>query len=332
MADSTNDLQGVVVIGASAGGVEALSSLAAGLPADLPYAVMMVLHIPADAPSVLAQIIDRAGPLPATRATDDEPLQASHIYVCAPDRHLLIEDNRVALSRGPTENGYRPAINALFRSAALAFGPRTVGVLMSGVLDDGVLGLAAIKSRGGTTICQDPEEALFPSMPLSARAAGVVDQEAAAMDVGRLLKQLAERAIEERAMEPDRHMELENRIAGSARFAIGLDAHAIGDPSGYTCPDCNGSLQSITEGSFRCRVGHAWTADALLGARDNEIENALWIAIRSLQEKAKLARTLAGKVGPGPMSRRYTTGAEEAESASLVLEQRLSATEPVRRE
>lgn len=320
------DLQGVVAIGASAGGVEALSSLAAGLTPDVPFAYLMVLHVPAGAPSILARIIDRSGPLPALAAVDGAPLRPGHIYVGVPDRHLLVADHHILLSQGPTENGHRPAINALFRSVAVAFGPRAIGVLLSGVLDDGVLGMGAIRSRGGTTIGQSAEDALFPAMPINAVEAGVVDRQAAAADIGAVLKELSHREIKDFEMERDAAMELENRIAMMSRFATDFDTEKLGEPSGYTCPDCNGSLVSITEGNFRCQVGHAWTAEALLSARDNELEGALWIAVRSLQEKARLARDMADKAGPGLLFRRYTAIAEETERALHVLSDRLSGT------
>ncbi len=218
-----NSALNVVAVGASAGGVEALTNFAAGLPPDLPYAVLVVLHVPVGAPSVLARILDRAGPLPAAQAVDGEALQAGTIRVAVPNRHLLTYGRKIALSDGPTENGHRPAINALFRSVALAFGHRAVSVLMSGVLDDGTLGTAAIRSRGGTTIAQSPDEALFPAMPLNAIDAGVVDHQVGAVEVGGLLKQLADREFEERAMEPDARMDLENQIAMARRFSTDFD-------------------------------------------------------------------------------------------------------------
>ncbi|VAZ86321.1 Chemotaxis response regulator protein-glutamate methylesterase [Mycobacterium persicum] len=318
-----------VVVGASAGGVQALRCLASGLSPDLPYAYLVTLHLPPGAPSVLAQILDRSGPLPAVPAEHGAALQQGRIYVATPDRHLLVSDHRVVLSQGPTENGHRPAINALFRSAALAFGPRAIGVLLSGVLDDGVLGLAAIRARGGTTIGQTAEDALFPSMPTNARHAGVLDREAAAADIGAVLKELSHREIKELTMEPDIALELENRIAMASPFSTDFDTQQLGTASGYTCPDCHGSLVSIGEGHYRCRVGHAWTADALLTARD-EIEGALWVALRSLQEKARLARHLADKAGHGPVFRRYSARAEGTERALAVLSQRLSAGVPHR--
>jgi two-component system chemotaxis response regulator CheB len=316
--------RGVVAVGASAGGVEALREFATGLPANLPYAILVALHMPANAPSVLPQIIDRSGPLTAVPASNDAPLEAGRIYVAVPDRHMLVEDHRVTLSVGPTENGYRPAINALFRSVALTFGPRAVGVLLSGVLDDGVVGIAAVRARGGTTVVQRPDDAIFPAMPLNAIQAGVVDHQVKAAELGALLATLAGREIEERHMERDFNMELENRIAKAPRFSTEFDSEALGVPSGYTCPDCNGSLMTLSENHFRCRVGHAWTADALLKERDNEVESALWVALRSLQEKVRLSRRLADNIGPGAISQRYTELADEAERAMSILGKRLS--------
>lgn len=326
------DLQGVVAIGASAGGVEALSNLAAGLSPDVPFAYLMVLHMPASAPSILARIIDRSGPLPASAAKNGAALEPGHIYVCIPDRHLLVADHQVLLSQGPTENGHRPAINALFRSVALTYGQRAVGVLLSGVLDDGVLGMSAIRARGGTTIGQSPEDALFPDMPVNAAEAGAVDRQAPAAEIGAILKELSQREIKDFDMKRDSAMELENRIAMMSRFATDFDTEKLGDPSGYICPDCNGSLVSISEGNFRCQVGHAWTAEALLSARDDELEGALWIAVRSLQEKARLARDLAKKASGGLLVRRYTAIAEESERALAVLSERLSTTTAARGE
>jgi two-component system, chemotaxis family, protein-glutamate methylesterase/glutaminase len=327
MATNTSELN-LVAVGASAGGVEALKDFAAGLPPDLTCAILVVLHVPAAAPSVLARILGRYAPLPTTEAVDGEPLQAGTIRVAVPNWHLAVDNHRVALSQGPTENGHRPAINTLFRSAALSFGRRAIGVLLSGVLDDGTLGSAAIRSRGGTTIAQSPDDALFPAMPLSAIRAGVVDHVSNATEVGGLLEQLAARNFEERQMKPDPRMELENRIAMARRFVIERDAETLGPPSGYTCPDCSGSLMTVGHDNFRCRVGHAWTADALLRARDDEVENAMGIAIRSLEEKARLSRRLAEQVARGALSERYDAIAEEAEHATAVLTHRLSQTEP----
>lgn len=327
MADRDSEPLGVVAVGASAGGVEALTQFAQGLPADLPYAILIALHMPASAPSVLAKIIDRRSPLPTVAAVHGAPLKAGHIHVAVPDRHLLVHDHRVALSEGPTENAHRPAINALFRSVALTFGPRAISVILSGVLDDGVLGTKAIHDRGGVTVAQAPDDALFPAMPRNAIDAGVIDHQVAAADIGALLAKLAGRIIEEQEMEPDNNMQLENRIAMGAKFSTAFNTEDLGPPSGFTCPDCNGSLQVVNDRSYRCQVGHAWTADALLKAQDDEVEGALWVALRSLQEKARLSRRLADTAGPGPLHRKYSQQADEAERAMKVLGQRLSGPE-----
>ncbi|WP_431961136.1 chemotaxis protein CheB [Mycobacterium sp. smrl_JER01] len=313
-------------MGGSAGGVEALSKAASGLPADLPFAVLMTLHLPAHGPSVLAQIIDRAGPLPAVAAEDGMPLQAGRIYVAVPGRHLLTRDHRIVLSKGPSENGHRPALNALFRSVAVTFGSRAVGVLMSGVLDDGVLGLAAVRARGGTTLCQSPEEALFPDMPTNALNAGVVDRTARAAEIGAVLTELSRRSVTEPdGRLPDAYLELENHIAMTEPAAAGVDVAEMGSPSGFTCPDCNGSLQTVDDGYYRCHIGHAWSADALLAARDRELQSALMVAVRSLAEKARLAHQLADKAVSAAVRDRYTTLAVETGNALEVLRHRMDA-------
>jgi two-component system chemotaxis response regulator CheB len=290
----------------------------------------VVLHMPAEAPSVLARILDRNGPLPAAQAIEGAPAEPGTIQVAVPNRHLLLHDHQILLSDGPTENGYRPAINALFRSVALVYGRRAVTVVLSGVLDDGTLGSAAIRSRGGTTIAQSPTDALFPAMPLNAIEAGVIDHEVAAIEVGGLLKQPADRVFEGREMQGDTRIELENRIAMARRFSTEIDTEALGPPSGYTCPDCNGSLIAVSEGNYRCHVGHAWKADALQRARDEEINSALWVAMRSLQDKAKLYRRLADLLNPGMLSERYQATAGEAEHAMAVLGHRPSEADELR--
>ncbi|MEH3139748.1 MAG: chemotaxis protein CheB [Mycobacterium kyogaense] len=318
-------LRGVVAIGGSAGGVEALSQTAAGFPADLPFAVLMALHLPAQAPSVLADIVNRRTALEAVAAQDGMSVEPGRIYVAVPGRHLLARDHRIVLSEGPTENGYRPALNALFRSVAVAFGPQAVGVLVSGVLDDGVLGLAAIRSRGGTTICQDPEEALFPAMPRNALHAGVVDRIARAADIGALLAQLALPGARTADAPLDPALESENRIAMSHRFDISAAHETFDQPAGYTCPDCNGPLHFASADHFRCHVGHAWTAEALIGAQDREFERALWMAIQSLIEKRRLAHQLAEKATSPAVKRRYSDLAGATDTALAVLREKLSS-------
>lgn len=324
MANGVAAAKGVVALGASAGGVEALGALAASLPPDFPFAVMAVLHMTPKAPSVLAQILDRAGPLPAVTAKDGAVLEAGHIYVGVPNRHLLLRDHRIVLSDGPWENGQRPAIDALFRSVALDYGQHAIGVLMSGLLNDGVAGLEAIRGFGGITIVQEPDDALYPDLPLHALKAGVVDHVATAREIGGMLKKLADRDVEEPEMDPDGRLELENQIAMGRRFAISADTEELGPPTGYTCPNCKGALCAVRPGSYRCSVGHAWTAEALLLAYDEEFEETVWAAIRLLKDNATLSRQLADSAGSEADRERYAARAAQAEHVITLLDQAFS--------
>ena len=315
--------EGVVAIGASAGGIEALCELAASMPPDFPFAVMVVTHMGRRTPSVLARILDRSGPLPAMAAVDGAVLEAGRLYTAVPDRHLLARDHRVALSVGPSESGHRPAIDALFRSVALDYGQYAVGVLMSGLLDDGVAGLSAIKSKGGVTVVQEPADALFPNLPQNALKAGVADYAAAAKEIGGLLAQLADRDIEAPLIDPDGQLELENRIAMGARFAAAVDVDDLGPPTGYSCPNCHSPLMAVGANSYRCQVGHGWTAEALLSAEDDQLEEAVWVVVRILKEKANLCRKFAGTSSVASTVERYTAWAEQAERALATLSQGL---------
>jgi two-component system, chemotaxis family, protein-glutamate methylesterase/glutaminase len=319
----------VVVVGASAGGVEALSELAAGLPADLAASVLVVLHLPAGGRSALPAILSRSGPLAAHSAQDGMALQHGQIYVAPNNHHMLVVDGRLALSHGPTENGRRPAINALFRSAAIVAGPRVTGVLLSGVLDDGVAGLVSIASCGGRVLVQDPDEALFPDMPQHALRALVVDHVLRAGAMGAALDKLSRDEVDVHgAPEPSAVLRLENDIATTDSSAqIGRDPGKLGPMSGFTCPDCDGVLVEISPASrYRCRVGHAWTAEALLDAQGQDWQGALWTAIRTLNEKAALSRRMADRArerGSTRAASRHDLVAEEALEAATLLREPL---------
>ncbi len=181
----------IIVIGASAGGVEASMKLVHALPADLPASVFIVLHIPPGSPSLLPQILSRAGSLPVTQPEDDTPIEHRHIYVAPPDRHLILEKGRIRIVLGPEENRHRPAVDPLFRSAALVYGPQVIGVILTGALDDGTAGLIAVKQRGGIAVVQDPNDALYPSMPQSALSYVNVDHLLPLSHIGPLLAQLS---------------------------------------------------------------------------------------------------------------------------------------------
>jgi two-component system chemotaxis response regulator CheB len=321
------------VVGASAGGVEALRGFVAGLPADLAASVLVVLHLPAGGTSALPAILDRAGALPACSATDGMTLRHATIYVAPPNHHLLVVDDRTALSHGPTENGRRPAIDALFRSAAIIGGPRVTGVLLSGVLDDGVAGLISIAGRGGKVVVQDPDEALFPSMPRHAMRVLAVDHVLPTGAIGAVLDKLSRNAVESNdAPAPSALLRLENAIATADSSAqVGRDPAQLGVMSGFTCPDCDGALIEIAAGSrYRCRVGHAWTGEALLDAQGLAWERALGAAIRTLDEKAALSRRMADQArerGSAGLASRYDLHAAEALEAAALLREPLDVAD-----
>jgi two-component system chemotaxis response regulator CheB len=289
----------IIVIGASAGGVEALREIIKGLPADIPAAVFVVLHLPSDATSVLPSILERAGQLPAHHPKDREALKPGRIYVAKPDCHLLIKRGYVRLVRGPKENSARPAVDPLFRTAARYYSNRVVGVVLSGTLDDGTSGLIAIKSRGGIAVVQEPDDALYSGMPRSALENTEVDYCLPASDIAALLTRLANEQVEwEEGQTMNDDMEKELDTAEFDLEAI-KDNDRPGVPSRYTCPECHGMLFEIDEEGllrFRCRVGHAYSAETLLSEQSEALEAALWAALRSLEENVALTKRLAHRM------------------------------------
>lgn len=287
----------MIVIGASAGGVEALMMVVRGLPRDLPAALFVVLHTPPSGESALPQILSHAGPLPVAHPRDGDPIEHGRIYVAPPDYHLLIERDRIRLVRGPRENRYRPAVDPLFRSAARAYGPRVIAVVLSGMLDDGAAGIAAVHARGGIGIVQDPNDALFPSMPTSAMRYDTPQHVAPARDIGPLLARLAREPTRTAEKEVPEVMEKETEIAEMKMGALN-DPDKPGTPSVFGCPECGGVLWEMRDGPmlrYRCRVGHAYTADSLLSEQSTHLEAALWAALRGLEEKASLVHRLADR-------------------------------------
>ncbi|WP_415784227.1 chemotaxis protein CheB [Deinococcus saxicola] len=285
--------QRLVVIGASAGGLGPLQRLAAGLPADFPATVCIVVHIPAYVPSFLPEILGRAGPLPVSTPVQGEALLPGRIYCAPPDHHLLVEEGCFSVTKGPKENRVRPAVDTLFRSAAYSEGPNVIGVVLSGLLDDGTSGLWTIKHFGGTTVVQDPRDAEYDSMPNSAVAQVDIDHTVTAQDLAGLLIRLVAEPVR---TEVEVHEDDRARVA--TEVSIASTAHAFrkgvmkfGKVTPQTCPDCGGVLVQIKEGGltqYRCHTGHAYSGDTLLVSVTEQIEDKLWITMRALEEASML--------------------------------------------
>ena len=306
----------IVVIGGSAGSIEAVIELFRGLPSDFPGAVFVVVHFPGDAPSTLPKILTRAGPLPAYHAKHGDTVEAGRIYVAPPDCHLLLSDKHLRLSRGPKENGHRPAIDPLFRTAAHAYGARVVGVVLSGNLNDGTAGLLAVKQHGGIAVVQSLETALYPSMPRSAIEHVGVDYVLAPAEMPALLTELA--------LQPALSLEVNSMIQNHSpdhepeEIALADRRVQAGVPSTMSCPECHGVLWEVKDEElvkFRCRVGHAYSDEALLAHQSENLEAAMWTALRALEEHSALAKRLAARAG----SRGH------AHSASAFTEQAMDA-------
>jgi two-component system chemotaxis response regulator CheB len=316
----------LVVVGASAGGVEALRVLVAGLPEDLSAAVVVVLHIPASGPSVLPSILQRAGQLPVRHVADRDQLLPGHVYVAPPDRHVVVVDGGLALSAGPRENGHRPAVDVLFRSAAWSHGPRAIGVVLSGGLDDGTSGLAAIQRLGGVGLVQDPNDALHPGMPRNAIDGARPRFVAPVVELPPLIEMLLNEDIGELAptLEPDWETQL-SLLRDDPRP---LDERP-GVSSGISCPDCHGVLFQIDDEPprFRCRVGHAWSIESLVAEEALAVDNSLWTALRSLEEQATIAAREAERAaesGRVDVAKRYERKHHESHAASGVIRRLLA--------
>ncbi|MEO8521322.1 MAG: chemotaxis protein CheB [Acidobacteriota bacterium] len=284
----------IIVVGASAGGVEALSTLVAELPRSLPASVFVVLHV-SRGRSVLPEILTRAGRLPAVHPADGDPIERGRIYVARPDHHLTLNQGRIRIVHGPTENGYRPAIDPMFRSAARDYGRRVIGVVLTGALDDGTAGLAAVKEAGGIALVQDPDEAFASSMPRSARAFVKVDHVLPVRELGAMLVRLATEELEPADPGTGPHVNTIETDLGPPNIAVDATDRP-GKVSVVTCPECHGTLWESEERGivrFRCRVGHVYSPESMLEAQTDSVDRALWVALRSLEERAALTHRLA---------------------------------------
>jgi two-component system chemotaxis response regulator CheB len=296
----------IVVIGASAGGFEALRDLLGSLPFGLGAAILVVLHVSPDSPGNTADILERAGQLPVVHPQDGDDIVHGCVMVAPPDQHLIVDGSKVRLVRGPRENGVRPAVDPLFRSAARSYGPRVVGVLLSGSLDDGTEGLLTIKQAGGLAVVQDPKEAPFPCMPLSGLRHVEIDHVLPLKGIAGLMVQLADASS--RDLEPVESLQPADE-SPDPELLQGVHNSA---PAAFTCPECGGALRDATrEGvvRFACHVGHGYNADSLLAEHTVMLERALWTALRTLEEAASLRREMA--------TRSYARGLHGLEDAYL---------------
>jgi two-component system chemotaxis response regulator CheB len=318
----------IIVIGASAGGVQILAELAGKLPHDFNAAVFVSIHVPPNAPSGLPTILNREGPLLAVHAVDGEPIQTGRIYIAPPDRHLLIHPGTVRLGRGPRENGHRPAVDPLFRTAARAYGGRVIGVILTGNLSDGTAGLIEVKREGGIAIVQEPTDAVFDGMPRSAiDSLPDVDHTVRSAELAELLIDLVAETAPARAKSRSDISPADPDLAEGGTSPDGLDEREEGHPSVFGCPDCGGVLWEKGDGGlmrYRCRVGHAYTPESLLDAQSNGLETALWAALRALSEMEQQARKLADRMrsrGHARLAERFIAQAEDAAQRSAVIRQ-----------
>ena len=317
----------IVVIGASAGGVEAISILLSQLPRDLKAAICVVMHV-ARGRSMLPEILSRAGRLPAVHPEDGDSLEYGRVYVARPDHHLIIEPGKLRVVHGPTENGCRPAVDPLFRSAARVYGSQVVGIVLTGGLDDGTAGLAAVKEAGGIAIIQDPDEAFAPSMPRSARSLVAVDHVLPVREMGRLITELTREETGPQSPRPGVHVQaMEPDLAQPPPVMHEKDRP--GRLSVFTCPECHGTVWEADDQGivrFRCRVGHVYSAASMLAAQTDSVDRALWTALRSLEERAALTHRLAERAhrrGHRWIERAFEERAQVADGHAAVIRELL---------
>ena len=289
----------IIVIGASAGGIPAISSLCAGLPADLPAAVFVVLHMSAlSSAERLARIFQRHTDLVCQAAGDGEIIKAGHLYVAQPNHHLLLGEGVMKLNQGTRENKYRPSIDVLFRSAAVAYRSRVIGIILTGMLEDGTSGMYAIKRCGGICIVQEPDEAQYSDMPQSVLNRLEVDYRLPVADMGSLLAQLAERPVST-APEVPRELAIEAKITEDMTSTID-QLKQIGDKSDFVCPDCGGGLYAVRNDPahrYRCYTGHVYTEQLLQDIQGLHLEESVWVSIRMLEERHNLLLLMADHAG-----------------------------------
>ncbi|AMM51789.1 hypothetical protein TH61_12210 [Rufibacter sp. DG15C] len=288
----------IIVIGTSAGGMAVLCDLLSQLPKDLPAAIFIVQHLARDSNAeVLVDRLNKITPLTCQVAQHEQAIEMGHVYFVPQDNHLLLQKGKMLVTKGPRENLFRPAIDPLFRSAAAAYGPRVIGIVLTGMLQDGTVGMEMIKRSGGITMVQKPEDAEYPDMPLSVLHEVEVDYVVSISEMGALLEELV-------FVPASSSNEIPEDITFEATIAerVMLDSGEIGQidllgtRAPYSCPDCGGALWEVSQGHikhFRCHAGHSFTAEALLNANIDSIEETLWIALRMLEERRTMLSAMA---------------------------------------
>ena len=304
----------IVAIGTSAGGVEALRFLARKFPRDLQAAVVITIHLASNFRSEFDKILSREGPLPATFARDGEPMEKGRIYIAPPEHHLILDDNdRLCLGIGPRENGSRPAIDPMFRSAAACCGARAIGVVLTGTLGDGASGLWVIRQCGGITVVQDPSDAAYRVMPETALILVQPDHVASLMEMPALLTKLVQEPAGKTKPVPE-SLRYEIEVAKSGRTNM-KEMDRVGRRSVLSCPDCGGVMWEIDEEGlvrYRCHVGHAYTADVMNVALDESLRRALASGLRALEERVALAQKMCKRASIGGHTRVAQEWAEHA--------------------
>lgn len=323
---SAKEIRDIIVVGASAGGVEALKDFVSGFQKDFKGSVFIVLHIPSYSETRLPWILSKAGPLEAVLPNDGDAIEPGKIYVAPNDHHLLLEKgDRVIVRRGPKENRFRPAIDALFRSAAYVYGSRVIGVVLSGYLDDGVSGLWTIQQQGGLAIVQTAEDAAQPQLPQNVQQYVKPDYKLTAHDMGPLISGLVQEPAPERnkfSQEELKRLEIEVIIATKDNaFEMGI--MDMGKLTPFTCPECGGALVRLVEANilrYRCHTGHAYTASSLVAEVTETVEGFLWKAMRALEETNMLMNGVA----------RHYEESNNSKDAALFMEKAKSAADRAR--
>ena len=311
----------VVVVGTSDGGLEILKSLVAQLPEDFPAPIFVVQHMAADTDGeALLQALERNSPLPVTRARSGERFRTGHIYLAPPDHHMLVGKGRIKVTKGARENRQRPAIDPLFRSAAVAYGSRVIGIVLSGYLDDGTAGLAAIQRCGGTCIVQDPADAAYADMPLNALAQLDPDYCVPVLEMGAILTKVVQQKRGKNGT-PPRDILVEARVAEHVLSDL-PSVQSVGDQVPFNCPGCGGVLWEIKQGKslrYRCHTGHAFTAPVLLAEQEAKVEETLWIALRMFEERRNLLLKMASFQKEPPRREGHPEGGNRPIFASAAL-------------